>query len=119
MLQWGWPASGALAKSSDDPRKSIVILGKDGDPVAAAALGRVIYVGPLRHYGNIVIVRHTGGYLSVYGNIRTALVAEKQAVTRGQRIAELGNTGAERHQLHFEIRKDGEAIDPLKLLPTR
>jgi lipoprotein NlpD len=119
-LQWGWPAAGPIAAKPEDPRnKSIVILGKEGDPISAAAFGRVIHVGPLRRYGNIVIVQHNSGYLSVYGNIRTALVAEKQAVTRGQRIAEMGNSDAERFQLHFEIRKDGEPLDPLKLLPSR
>lgn len=119
-LQWGWPASGSIGSRFDEPRnKGISILGKEGDPITAAAFGRVMYVGTLRGYGNIVIVQHNNGYLSVYGNIRTALVAEKQAVTRGQRIAEMGNTEAERMQLHFEIRKDGEAVDPLKLLPSR
>ncbi len=119
-IVWGWPAVGTVGSSFEEPRnKGISILGKLGDPISASAFGRVIYVGALRGYGTIVLIKHNENYLSVYGNVRTALVREQQVVTKGQRIAEMGNSEAERVQVHFEIRRDGEAIDPVKLLPPR
>lgn len=98
----------------------ITIAGKPGDPIVAAADGRVIFSGPgPRGYGNLVILKHPNETLSVYGHNRTLLVKEGQNVKRGQRIAELGSSGADSPQLRFEIRKDGKPVDPRKYLPPR
>lgn len=118
-IAWAWPAVGAIGSNFEEPRnKGIAILGKLGDPITASAFGRVIYGGALRGYGTIVLIKHNESYMSVYGNLRTVLVREGQVVTKGQRIAEMGNSESERVQVHFEIRRDGEAIDPMRLLPA-
>jgi lipoprotein NlpD len=120
-VNWMWPASGAVVVQFDDVRsKGLAIAGKAGDPVFAAADGRVVYAGSgLRGYGNLLIVKHNNTYLTAYAHNQTLLVKEDQAVRRGQRIAEMGSTDAERVQLHFEIRRLGKPIDPAKLLPPR
>ena len=97
-----------------------MITGKAGDPVLAAADGKVVYAGSgLRGYGNLVILKHNNTYLTAYAHNQTLLVKEDQSVRRGQKIAEMGSTDADRVQLHFEIRKQGKPIDPAKLLPPR
>ncbi|MEO8123267.1 MAG: peptidoglycan DD-metalloendopeptidase family protein [Burkholderiales bacterium] len=118
---WAWPASGPVIVPFDDARsKGIVIGGKAGDPVFAAADGRVVYAGSgLRGYGNLLIVKHNDTYLTAYAHNQTLLVKEDQVVRRGQRIAEMGSTDADSVQLHFEIRRLGKPIDPIKLLPPR
>jgi len=120
-LGWVWPASGAVAAPFDEGKnKGLAIAGKAGDPVLAAADGRVVYAGSgLRGYGNLVIVKHNATYLTAYAHNQTLLVKEDQAVRRGQKIAEMGSSDAERVQLHFEIRRQGKPIDPAKLLPAR
>jgi lipoprotein NlpD len=120
-VNWAWPATGTVLTSFDDARsKGLAIAGKVGDPVMAAADGRVVYAGSgLRGYGNLVIVKHNATYLTAYAHNQTLLVKEDQAVRRGQKIAEMGSTDADRVQLHFEIRKQGKPIDPARLLPPR
>jgi len=120
-INWIWPANGPVAAVFDDSRsKGLAITGKSGDPVLAAADGRVVYAGSgLRGYGNLVILKHNNTYLTAYAHNQALLVKEDQAVRRGQKIAEMGSTDAERVQLHFEIRKLGKPIDPAKLLPPR
>ena len=120
-LNWQWPAAGAVADGFEEGKtKGVVIAGKAGDPVLAAADGRVVYAGSgLRGYGNLVIVKHNATYLSAYAHNQSLLVKEDQAVHRGQKIAEMGASDAERVQLHFEIRRQGKPIDPVKLLPAR
>jgi lipoprotein NlpD len=120
-LNWMWPANGPVSTGFDDVKsKGVDIVGKAGDPVYAAADGRVVYAGAgLRGLGNLVILKHNNTYLTAYGHNQTLLVKEEQAVRRGQKIAEMGNTDAERVQLHFEIRRQGKPIDPTKLLPVR
>jgi lipoprotein NlpD len=120
-INWMWPAGGPVATAFDEARsKGLAITGKPGDPVYAAADGRVVYAGSgLRGYGNLVILKHNNTYLTAYAHNQTLLVKEDQAVRRGQKIAEMGSTDAERVQLHFEIRKLGKPIDPAKLLPPR
>jgi lipoprotein NlpD len=120
-LLWAWPASGAVVAPFDDNRsKGLAITGKAGDPVQAAADGRVVYAGSgLRGYGNLIIVKHNATYLSAYAHNQTLLVKEDQAVRRGQKIAEMGASDADRVQLHFEIRKLGKPVDPARLLPAR
>ena len=100
--------------------KGLDLAGKAGDPVLAAADGKVVYSGSgLRGYGNLVILKHNNTYLTAYAHNQTLLVKEDQTVTKGQRIAEMGNSDADRVKLHFEIRKQGKPVDPAKLLPAR
>jgi len=98
----------------------VSIAGAPGDPINAAADGKVIFsgVGP-RGYGNLIIVRHDADTLSVYAHNRALLVKDGDQVQRGQKIAELGDSGADRPKLHFEILKAGKPVDPTKLLPAR
>jgi len=120
-VAWGWPAGGNVAVPFDDVRtKGLVFSGKAGDPVLAAADGRVIYAGSgLRGYGNMVIIKHNTSFLTAYAHNQALLVKEDQVVRRGQKIAEMGSSDADRVQLHFEIRRLGKPIDPAKLLPSR
>ena len=120
-LTWAWPAAGPVVAPFDEAKtKGLAIGGKAGDPVLAAADGRVVYAGSgLRGYGNLVIVKHNANYLTAYAHNQTLLVKEDQIVKRGQKIAEMGSTDADRVQLHFEIRKQGKPIDPARLLPPR
>ncbi|HEX6721899.1 MAG TPA: peptidoglycan DD-metalloendopeptidase family protein, partial [Burkholderiaceae bacterium] len=120
-VNWTWPATGAVIAGFDEARnKGLAITGKAGDPVFAAADGRVVYAGSgLRGYGNLVIVKHNNTYLTAYAHNQALLVKEDQVVRRGQKIAEMGSSDAERVQLHFEIRRLGRPIDPSRLLPQR
>ena len=120
-LAWAWPASGAVTAGFEEGRnKGLTIVGKAGDPVVAAGDGRVVYAGSsLRGYGNLVIIKHNEQYLSAYAHNQVLLVKDDQIVRRGQKIAEMGSTDAERVQLHFEIRRQGKPIDPARLLPPR
>ncbi len=120
-LTWAWPSASGVSTPFDDLRtKGLVFAGKAGDPVLAAADGRVVYAGSgLRGYGNLVIVKHNNTYLTAYAHNQTLLVKEDQVVRRGQKIAEMGSSDAERVQLHFELRKLGKPIDPARLLPPR
>ncbi len=120
-ITWSWPSGGPVMAGFDDSRsKGLVLGGRAGDAVLAAADGRVVYAGSgLRGYGNLVIVKHNANYLSAYAHNRALLVKEDQTVRRGQRIAEMGDSEAERVQLHFEIRRLGKPVDPARLLPNR
>jgi lipoprotein NlpD len=108
------PASGRTLSSFDGNRnKGMDIAGNLGDPVVAAADGRVVYVGgELRGYGNMVIVKHNDTFLTAYAHAQTILVKEKDVVRQGQKIAEMGSSDADRVKLHFEIRKQGTPVDP-------
>ena len=119
--QWLWPSSGKVIDGFDAPRnKGIDIGGNEGEPVQAAADGEVVHVGSaLRGYGNLVIIRHPGDYVTAYGHNRKILVSQGQQVKRGQQIAELGRTDSDRPKLHFEIRHQGKPLDPVKYLPPR
>jgi lipoprotein NlpD len=120
-VQWSWPAVGPVLFGFEEGKtKGLLISGKAGDAVLAAADGRVVYAGSgLRGYGNLVIVKHNNTFLTAYAHNQTLLVKEDQAVRRGQKIAEMGSTDADRVQLHFEIRRQGRPIDPARLLPAR
>ena len=120
-VNWAWPASGSVVTSFDEAKsKGLAIAGKAGDPVLASADGRVVYAGSgLRGYGNLVILKHNNTYLTAYAHNQSLLVKEDQNVRRGQKIAEMGSTDADRVQLHFEIRKQGKPVDPAKFLPAR
>ncbi|GAB3363240.1 peptidoglycan DD-metalloendopeptidase family protein [Giesbergeria giesbergeri] len=116
-----WPASGPLLAGFDEARnKGYDIGGKAGDPVLAAADGRVVYSGAgLRGYGNLIILKHNNTFLTAYAHNQTLLVKEDQSVRKGQKIAEMGNTDADRVKLHFEIRRQGKPVDPSRYLPSR
>lgn len=120
-MDWLWPASGkVIATFNDSTSKGIDLAGSLGDPVLATAPGKVIYVGSdLRGYGNLVIIKHNNLFLSAYAHNKEVLVKEGQAVQRGQKIATLGASDADRPKLHFEIRRQGKPVDPLKYLPKR
>jgi lipoprotein NlpD len=117
-VDWGRPAQGKIIAGFSDPnKKGVDIAGKQGDPVLAAATGRVIYSGEMRGYGKLVVIKHKGTYSSVYAHNREILVKEGQNVVKGQKIAEIGNTDSDTPKLHFEIRKFGKPLDPTKYLP--
>jgi lipoprotein NlpD len=114
-----WPAKGRVLAGFSDPRsKGVDIEGKLGDPVVAAAPGRVIYVGSgIPGLGKFIVVRHENGFNTVYAHNRENLVKMDQTIARGQKIAEIGNTDADTPKLHFQIRKLGTPLDPIKYLP--
>jgi lipoprotein NlpD len=119
-LDWVWPATGKLVTGFSDTAnlKGIDIAGKAGQPVLASAAGKVVYAGTgLRGYGKLIIIKHSNNYLSAYAHNKEILVKEGQQVQRGQRIAEMGSTDADQVKLHFEIRRLGKPMDPLKYLP--
>ncbi len=123
---WGWPSAGKLlAQFSDgngggqELNRGIDIAGKIGDPVLAAAPGKVIFVGVYPKHGNLVVLLHADNFSTVYAHNNRVLVKEGQVVKRGQRIADLGNSDADQPKLHFELRQQGRPVDPLKYLPTR
>jgi lipoprotein NlpD len=120
-LDFIWPAAGPLIAGFDEQRnKGYGIAGKSGDPVMAAADGRVVYAGAgLRGYGNLVILKHNNTFLTAYAHNQTLLVKEDQNVRKGQKIAEMGSTDSDRVKLHFEIRKQGKPVDPARFLPSR
>lgn len=119
-VAWGMPASGRIIAgfSENDHRKGIDIAGERGQSVSASAGGKVVYAGSgLRGYGKLIIIKHNSTYLSAYAHNDRLLVKEGQVVSRGQKIAEMGSTDANRVELHFEIRKLGKPVDPAKYLP--
>jgi lipoprotein NlpD len=120
QLDWAWPAKGRIVAGFSETAnlKGIDIAGTPGEPVRASAAGRVVYAGSgLRGYGKLIIIKHNATYLSAYAHNREILVKEGQQVTRGQKIAEMGNTDADQFKLHFEIRRLGKPMDPTKYLP--
>ena len=120
-VNWMWPAQGSVIASFEDTRsKGVAIGGKIGDPVYAAADGRVVYAGSgLRGYGNLVIIKHNETLLTAYAHNQALLVREDQVVRRGQKIAEMGSSDTDRVKLHFEVRRRGKPVDPTKVLPAR
>ena len=116
-----WPSSGVLLAGFDEVRnKGYDIGGKAGDAVLAAADGRVVYAGAgLRGYGNLIILKHNNTFLTAYAHNQALLVKEDQSVRRGQKIAEMGSTDADRVKLHFEVRRQGKPVDPARYLPQR
>ncbi len=119
---WIWPAEGKVIRKYSARRgnKGIDIAGQPGQTVRSAAPGRVVYAGSgLRGYGRLIIVKHNETFLSAYAHNRKILVSEGSMVTRGQQIAEMGRSGTDRVKLHFEIRRRGVPVDPLRFLPPR
>ena len=116
-----WPVNGQVVAGFDEVKnKGVDLAGNAGDAVLAAADGRVVYAGSgLRGYGNLIILKHNNTYLTAYAHNQTLLVKEDQNVRKGQKIAEMGNTDADRVKLHFEVRRLGKPVDPVKYLPAR
>ncbi len=120
-VAFAWPVRGPILGTFDDStNKGVNIGGAAGDPVKAAADGRVVYAGNgLRGYGNLIIIKHDATYLTAYAHNRALMVKEGDAVTKGQKIAEMGNSDSDRVMLHFEVRRQGKPVDPLKYLPPQ
>ncbi len=120
-FSFAWPANGQVVAGFDEAKnKGIDIAGKAGDPVLAAADGQVVYAGAgLRGYGNLVIVKHNNTYLTAYAHNQKLLVKEDQKVRRGDKIAEMGSSDADRVKLHFEVRRQGKPVDPSRYLAAR
>ena len=118
-LQWSWPASGKIIQGyNGGTSKGIDIAGRLGEPIFAAAKGKVVYAGnELRGFGNLVIVKHNADYISVYAHNEKLLVKDGQDIHRGQPVALMGSTDAPRVELHFEVRLRGKPIDPMQVLP--
>ena len=119
QVDWGWPANGKVIAGFADSQnaKGVDIAGKSGQPVLASAPGKVVYSGSgLRGYGKLIIIKHNKTYLSAYAHNSQILVKEGQAVMKGQKIAEMGDTDADQVKLHFEIRRLGKPVDPTKYL---
>ena len=120
---WRWPANGQIIRrfsAATGGSKGIDIAGKLGDSVVAAADGRVVYAGSgLLGYGNLVIINHNREFLSAYAHNSRILVSENDMVKSGDKIAEMGQSGTDRVQLHFEIRRNGKPVDPMSHLPRR
>ncbi|MGI4857294.1 MAG: peptidoglycan DD-metalloendopeptidase family protein [Janthinobacterium lividum] len=115
-----WPTQGSVVDAFDGSRnKGIDISGQTGDPVSAAAPGQVAYVGQLRGYGNLLIIKHSGGFLTSYAHLQRANVKEGQTISSGQTIATVGDTEAARPMLHFELRYNGQPVNPIRYLPSR
>lgn len=116
--EWIWPTTGKLLSSFSKNSKGVKISGQAGQPILASAAGEVVYSGHgLRGYGNLIIIKHDNTFLSAYAHNSKLLVEEGEAVIKGQKIAEMGNTDTDTIQLHFEIRKHGKPVDPLDYLP--
>ena len=122
-LVWFWPLQGdVIKKFSPDGagKKGIDIAGIPGQSIKAASPGKVVYSGSgLLGYGQLIIIKHNTKYLSAYAHNRRLTVKEGEQVKSGQKIAELGMSGTNRPKLHFEIRRNGQPVDPLAYLPKR
>ena len=121
-ISWSWPNNGKLVGgfSQSSTRKGLDIAGSTGEPVYAAATGKVVYAGTgLRGYGKLVIIKHDSNYLSAYAHNDQLMVKEGQSVSKGQQIATLGSTDSDKPKLHFEIRRQGKPVDPSRYLPAR
>lgn len=124
-IEWGWPSTGRLLATYSEAagmqglNRGVDIGGNIGDPVLAAASGKVIFVGKYPKHGNLVVLLHSEGYSSVYAHAQRILVKDGETVKRGQRIADLGNSDSDQPKLHFEVRQQGKPLDPLRVLPPR
>ncbi|RPI43961.1 MAG: LysM peptidoglycan-binding domain-containing protein [Betaproteobacteria bacterium] len=119
-VAWAWPTTGKVVANFNENGgpKGLQIAGELGQAIRASAGGRVVYTGSgLRGYGNLVIIKHNNTYLSAYAHNRTVLVKQGDSVAKGQKIAEMGSSDASRVMLHFEIRRLGKPVDPMKFLP--
>ncbi|NKB77475.1 MAG: peptidoglycan DD-metalloendopeptidase family protein [Gammaproteobacteria bacterium] len=119
VKKWRWPSEGKVIEKyrPSSGVNGVRISDKEGSPITAAAPGEVVYVGEgLRGYGKLVLIKHNTTFLSAYAHNNSILVSEGQKVKSGQLIAKMGSSGATKTMLHFEIRKDGKPVDPLRYL---
>jgi lipoprotein NlpD len=117
-VDWMWPVKGKVLAPFTESAKGMDIGGRKGAPVLAAAGGRVVYAGGgLRGYGKLVIIKHNNTWLSAYAHNENILVKEQQDVKKGQKIAEMGSSDTDQVKLHFEVRRQGKPVDPVKILP--
>jgi lipoprotein NlpD len=120
VIKWGWPATGKVMEGFNANSKGIDIEGAPGDPVLAAADGKVMYAGNgVRGLGSLIIINHQNGFITAYAHNRTLLVKTGQEVKRGVKIAEIGQTDAPSPRLHFEVRRQGTPVDPARYLPPK
>lgn len=118
--RWRWPTNGNIDRGFSARSKGIEIGGTAGQNIVAAAAGEVVYSGgALKGYGQLLIIKHGGGWLSAYGHNRILRVKEGQTVTAGQHIADMGIGPSSRAVLHFEIRRNGQPVNPEQYLPKR
>ena len=119
-VDWGWPAKGSVTQGFSAASKGIDIGGSVGDPVVAAAGGKVMYAGNgVRGLGNLVIIDHGNGFITAYAHNKSLLVKSDQSVKKGAKIAEMGQSDAPSPRLHFEVRRQGTPVDPMQYLPPR
>ncbi len=122
-ISWQWPTNGKIIgtySANDSGKKGVDIVGQVRQPIYAAADGRVVYSGNgLRGYGNLVIIKHNETYYSAYAHNDRLHVQDEHTVKKGQRIADMGNSGTDKVMLHFEVRREGKPVDPLLYLPKR
>jgi lipoprotein NlpD len=120
VIHWGWPAKGRIIQSFNANTKGVDIEGTEGEPIDAAADGKVMYAGNgVRGLGNLVLLGHSDGFITAYAHAQQLLVKTGQKVKKGAKIATIGKTETTSPRLHFEIRRHGTAVDPLAYLPTR
>jgi lipoprotein NlpD len=117
--KFSWPTEGKVISTFDPTKKGIDIAGQLGQPITSAGDGTVLYAKNMRGYGNLVILDHNDGLVTAYAHNKTILVKEGQTVTRGQKIAEMGNSDTDAVKLHFEVRQMGKPVDPVGMLPGR
>ena len=122
-LKWQWPTGGKVVSTfsiRDPGRRGIDIVGKKGQPIRSSAAGHIVYRGNgLRGYGNLIIIKHNETYFSAYAHTENVVVKENEKVKLGQKIADMGNTSSDKTILHFEIRRSGKPVNPLRYLPKR
>jgi lipoprotein NlpD len=120
MPDWSWPVKGKIVTTFTETTKGIDIAGTRGKPVLAAAAGKVIYnEAGLRGYGRMIIIKHNEQWLTAYAHNEKILVQKDQEIKQGQKIAEMGSSDTDTVKLHFEIRKQGKPVDPMKYLPAQ
>jgi murein DD-endopeptidase MepM/ murein hydrolase activator NlpD len=120
LIKWVWPTQGKLIRRYSKTTNGIGIGGISGQYIVAAAPGKIVYIGnSLGRYGKLVIIKHNKTFFTAYAHNRRLFVREGQWVNSGQKIAEMGSTGTNRVMLHFEIRKDGRSVNPMRYLPKR
>lgn len=120
LIAWGWPATGKIIQGFNSSTKGIDIEGKVGDPVVAAADGKIMYAGNgVRGLGSMVLVGHSNGFITAYAHNSALHVKTGQQVKKGQRIADLGQSDTTSPRLHFEIRRSGTPVNPMSYLPAR
>ena len=120
-IQWRWPVTGAVIEDfslSERGNKGLDFAGNRGDPVRAAAAGKVVYVGSaLRCFGQLIILKHNDDFITAYAHNDKILVQEQDWVDVGETIAEMGDSGTQRVKLHFEVRYRGKSVNPRHYLP--